>query len=467
MKLKLFLVNLLITSTTLGFQPLEDVNSEEHPRSVVWELGNPFLSNLQTIPSELLEGRSAIQPWSGDFWSESLGSIGFRYNDPWLQKNLDKENLDFTDSERKSIKRARKQSKIVNENYKKFSVANYIEQGRINQLSPAEKYDLLIGDKKQTLSRSVIDNAIGEGYVVVDPKTGREKKYKAELWNGMCDGTSAASIIEKRPIHPVTVTGVNGHQITFYPDDLKALMSLYWFENEPEHNLLGGFKECPRRKKGKLSEGGCYSNVNPAAWHLAVINQIGSNKVPLLFDSDPSDETWNYPIMGYKLRYYDLATGLETTNFKDALARRDQLIGDEFIHFRNPKSKYLLGVLMEIHYVSGRTAQAQNFDAPSKDNIVSMTYHYDLEIDENLEIVGGEWLWSIRPDMVWMPVQDFKKTLDIEDYLGLSWDGKSPISLKSQIAASGGELDGEVIPSQSERLIPLPHIFRRLVEMAQ
>ncbi len=449
-----------MSSLTLGFQPLEPLNSEENPRHLVWDLGHTYQSNLKSINTNLLNGKVKNQPWSGDYWSESLGSIGFRYSDPWLQETLAKKNLEYTSSRRRSEKRAKKQSSIVRKNLKSFPVTSYIEQGRINQLSPAEKYDLLLGDKSQTLSRAVTDQALCENCVVVDPETGKEKKYKSQLWNGMCDGTSAASIIEKRPLKPVTVTGANGHKITFYPDDLKALMTLYWFENEPEHNLIGGDANCSRRN-------GCYGDVNPAAWHLALINQVGKNKIPLLFDRDSGPETWNYPINSYRFHYFNMVTGKETQNYEEALVKRSEIYGDDFARFRSKKSKYLLSVLMDVQYVAGRNAAPQVKDGPEQDDIKTMSLHYDLEIDENYEIIGGEWLWDTRPDMVWMPVQDMEKSLSIEKELGLSWDGVSPISLASKVAASGGEIDGKQVPSQSERLLPLPHIFRRLVEMAQ
>lgn len=458
MRFGLFLINLIISSSALGFQPLEAENHVDHPRNVVWNMGTEFVSNLVDIENKkLLSGESERRPWAGDYLPLEYGGIAFRFADPAFQK--------IVSSGGKSLNKARRVSEMITT---KKSTESYIHAGKINQLSAPEKYDLLLGDTNQTLTRTVLADA-----------TARRSNGGLSSWQGHCDGVAAASVFEKRPVYPVTVTGVNGEKITFYPDDLKALMSLFWQEwtteagegasstiNEefkPQIHQLSSYHERRRTIDN-------YYHMNAAAWHLAVVNQLGQNKSSLIIDRDPGEEIWNHTLYSYEYTYFNLRTGESSKNFKEALSDKDSFRRDKFRKYRAKDTKYLVAVTMDVVYIGdiNQNASVQSKDSVEHDMTNKMSLFYELEVNSDYEVVGGEWYEGHdRPDFVWIPEKDAKAQLNIEKTLGLSWDGVSPISRASQIAARGGVIDGQNISSQSESLLPLPHIFKALVDLSQ
>ena len=56
-----------------------------------------------------------------------------------------------------------------------------------------------------------------------------------------------------------------------------------------------------------------------------------------------------------------------------------------------------------------------------------MTYHYDLEIDKDGNVIGGEWYQRAHPDMIWKPKEN-KAIVAGEPRLS-SWSDFLPIPL--------------------------------------
>jgi hypothetical protein len=52
---------------------------------------------------------------------------------------------------------------------------------------------------------------------------------------------------------------------------------------------------------------------------------------------------------------------------------------------------------------------------------------YDLELDENLEIIGGEWYSNSHPDFLWAPIKNAKAKSSGDARLRGTWDGKSEL----------------------------------------
>ena len=109
-------------------------------------------------------------------------------------------------------------------------VKEMIGKGRINDLSPAEKYDLLVGDENLTLTKMMWN----EG------RTYFQSTGKVERWMGICHGWAAAAFMHERPANPVQVKGYKGEDLLFYPSDIKALTSLLWAKNDYQSRFVGG-----------------------------------------------------------------------------------------------------------------------------------------------------------------------------------------------------------------------------------
>ncbi|MCI5126561.1 MAG: hypothetical protein D3925_19310, partial [Candidatus Electrothrix sp. AR5] len=87
-------------------------------------------SGLQSMEENgLMQAALEESPWSDDYWALYLGSLGHRYADPHFPGSADwKKNYDYI---------------------KQYPAAEIVAQGNaeaINRLSPAEKYDILVGD---------------------------------------------------------------------------------------------------------------------------------------------------------------------------------------------------------------------------------------------------------------------------------------------------------------------------------
>jgi hypothetical protein len=63
---------------------------------------------------------------------------------------------------------------------------------------------------------------------------------------------------------------------------------------------------------------------------------------------------------------------------------------------------------------------------------MAVTYHYDLELDERDNIVGGEWHSSVHPDFLWLPEKGARALSQGDQWLlsqndSSEWDLRGPI----------------------------------------
>src|SRR5690606_32180514 len=78
--------------------------------------------------------------------------------------------------------------------------ANLIKENKLHALSPAEKYDLLVGDKAGTLTQTMWR----EGAVYWN------EHGDVETWMGYCHGWAAASFLLPRPTKTVYLKDSTG-----------------------------------------------------------------------------------------------------------------------------------------------------------------------------------------------------------------------------------------------------------------
>jgi hypothetical protein len=64
---------------------------------------------------------------------------------------------------------------------------------------------------------------------------------------------------------------------------------------------------------------------------------------------------------------------------------------DRFGGVRNPETKYLIGVEMKIKYMREIKPEASDLFQSSQDLKDEMKVQYDLELDKDLKVLGGEW----------------------------------------------------------------------------
>lgn len=377
--------------------------------------------DLSRVPLPALDrqlgakGKTAEQPWSGSYWALYNGSVAWPYS-----------------IEGTHFKRFRANREVFSERLPQIRAAvlkGTLAPATIDSLSPTEKYDLYVGDPDFTLTQSVW-RAIGEQ---------SDFKRGIEEWEGICHGWAPASAYVKRPKHKIVVPSLNGRWlIPFYPDDLKALVTLLWANSLIQDYTRAEGLRCDTNtpefdeSSGKVIDQHC-KGVNPALWHLSVLGLVGKQKKSFIINKNNDKEIWNQPVSHYELRYFDPKRGRYGTLEDSVISTRRAW--DEYSEHRSKNTAYLVGVEMKLYYISETDPEHHDTDGKDQDLVETMVLRYDLELDEQQRIVGGEWLYSDRAGFA---LDEFKPPV----YPGFIWRFKSdnPIAMSvadAQVPAAG------------------------------
>jgi hypothetical protein len=354
--------------------------------------GNDEASDLVDSPSSMIvkletmeafrSGAVDVAPWSSDYWPIRNGQIAVRYRDRSFPANPGR----FTWAQAWAY----------------FLANPFGSASAVDNLSPAEKYDLLVGDGNFTLTKNQWSQ--GQWY--------QEQHGNVESWMGLCHGWAAAAYLDARPTQAVQMTAVDGTKINFYPDDIKALSVLKWSNGSAVLNgvaanrFIGGRCNSKEPKideaSGRIDDQECF-DTNPGTFHLALVNQIGRNKRSMVMDATFDYEVWNQPIKSYSYQFFNPKTKARASNFVDAsVALNDPSFNDNFKDFRdNPAAKKVVGIIMEVEYVAETSPSLRETDSEANDATTTARYMYDLELNAQGGIVGGEWYQNAHPDFLW------------------------------------------------------------------
>lgn len=392
--------------------------------------GESIVKSLVEMQKQgLLEAKLEETPWSDDYWAISKGILAARYGDPDKNDTHDwKENLEFNTSN---------------------PISDYIQNGNIDLLSPAEKYDLLMGDANQTLTKKMWSE--GKSYY--------DTYGKVETWMGICHGWAPAAYMLERPTKAIKVKDVTGeHEITFFPSDIKALGSLLWANGQSETKFVGGRCNDKEPKKdrvtGRILSNECF-DTNPGTWHLAVVNQLGVAKRSFVIDATFDYEVWNHPMYSYSYRYFNVETGETTKELDKAVIDLKDFSKDKFKSFRDAKTKKVVGVEMRIQYVVETHPTQRTTDNSRYDALNSATYRYDLELDSKGNIIGGEWYSNAHPDFLWTPPVGGKVKSSVDRYM-------SGATLKDVVKKGA-----RFAPNSSASGLPLPKVVEGLINKSR
>jgi hypothetical protein len=395
----------------------------------------PVTTLAEIEQQKLQEFKLKTNPWSDDYWPIARGVLGHRYADPEKSTSLDwKEAFDWMKSN---------------------PATNYVEQNRIEMLSPSEKYDLLVGDQKGTLTKAMWNE--GKGYY--------DESGKVEPWMGICHGWAPAAFMLPRPAKAIELLAADGvTKIPFYPSDIKALGSLLWAKNEVETRFVGGrcnTKDPARDANGRVQDQDCFDN-NPGTWHLAVVNQLAKARRSFVLDATFDYEVWNQPVVSYSFRYFNPQTSAIASNHSEAAISLAQYARDPFKKYRATEARKVVGVEMKVEYSVETRPEARTTDSEDLDMTTTATYRYDLELDAAGKIVGGEWYAGAHPDFLWVPVKGKHALGQVDEYLmqqapSVRWSVGRPVPQEWRQGAVHAARYGT----------PLALIVERMFEMAQ
>ncbi len=415
------------------------IDPQNDPLKIIWNLGGEYSRNIKTMLDKK-SGEVKKRPWSGYYWPDVQGSIAARLSDPEFSR----------------ISRSTQIERVLPQliNYiRRNDAISYSSFPRKN-LSPAEKYDLWVGDRNLTLTNAVLNNSF---------KYYKQQNGNLPKWFGLCHGWAPASIMVDRPTRAVTVpSGLTGEQITFYPKDIKALATLAWTKKaQTVIGLRCNASNIDFNNRASIPKS-CL-DLNPGSLHIALVNQVGVNKKPLILDVSSNSEVWNHPVSKYKFQYFNPVERVIYNDFERDVEDINRV--SLFRAYRSPETKYIIGVKLTLEYLNENYNLSRLTDDPRYDSLVKKEIYYDLELNEKYEIVGGEWLSSNYPDFAWIPNQS-KHTVFGEDTASLLNDDGS-VTRATKSLTSGGILGQYRYNGYSKERMPLPNLVRYLVEKAK
>lgn len=411
-----------------GRAPIANI---DRPENLVDKLQHTRLEDMEE--AKLREATLAESPWSDDYWALYSGALGKRYADPNFPGSTDWSQ----------------NHKYIQDNPAQKVVAAGNQQ-KIDQLSPAEKYDLLIGDAAGTLTKAMWDE--GRHYF--------ERGGEVETWMGLCHGWAPAAYMLGRPRKVVTVKAADGRtDLRFFPSDIKALATLLWSNARSPTRFIGSRsndKDPAEDEVGRVISPAVF-DTNPGTWHMAVVNQIGVSKRSFVLDATFDYEVWNQPMFSYSYEYFNPQAYRMAGSLAEATVPRAQFTADKFKKYRSANYASIVGVVMRARYVVETSPSHATTDEPSKDSINSVDYIYDLEIGEGGKILGGEWYQNTHPDFLWTPPAGARIRTPADRYATGSWTGAAPLPVAWRRAAVRG----------SASKLPLAKIVEALINLAR
>lgn len=312
--------------------------------------------------------------WSDTYWPANKGGIAYRWNHP--------DPTPF------------RYSFLTKEQIKKMT------RLELEQLSPAELYDISQGDYTFTLTRKTLE--------LFSP---------FDLWwEGICHGWAQAAANYPEPAK-VLVTNPDGIRVPFGSSDVKGLLAMHDAYNSiGTYTHIGGRCSAPGKVPGEGSirdinrqmpppeqaESIECRDVNAGAFHVVLANMMGIQGKSLVVDVDRFNDVWNQPLTGYEVTLKEeLQVSEEQYNY--GVARRLKM-----------EMKMIYGE--ELQFFSTAAAERGDKNFVSKNPVTRTAhqafrfkmYEYILELDNDDQIIGGEWISLSRPDFIWTKVRDLK-----------------------------------------------------------
>jgi hypothetical protein len=232
---------------------------------------------------------------------------------------------------------------------------------QLKQLSPAEKFDIF--------------NARYD-YPLVKEEWGRTSPSDAG-WEGICHGWSPAAIHFAQP-NPITLVNKDGIAVPFGSSDIKALLSFY----EAQYDSSARVRFLAGRCNYDIMANPQYQNlpeckdVDAGAFHILVANQLGLLKEGFVADIDRSYMVWNQPINSYTSTISTLS---------------------------NPRVNATAGTNSSVSVNTQITYSAESMaEWESHGPVQSFrSYSYELDLDSNGNIIGGDYDGYQRFDFIW------------------------------------------------------------------
>lgn len=266
-----------------------------------------------------------------------------------------------------------------------------MKPAELDKLSPAEKYDVLIGNFDFPLAQAQTAEFIGG---------------ESPWWAGKCEGWSAAALHYAEP-KAVVVKGPSGISVPFGSSDVKALLSFYMGDYElialtGSDHLEGEYEDQVAMSKKLWSDVGeiCEEvgskecdDVPADIFHLVLANKIGLKGEGFIIDvwNHHEIEPRNYFQPAFKYESEIVATNVTSTGRTLRLKTKVTSASD-IGDVTADVSAIVTLPQDEPRYVTD--------PARSKNVLNVTTYEYELSLDSKGAVTSGRWISKERPDIL-------------------------------------------------------------------
>lgn len=365
-KISHFIPALILLGACSKAPEISQRNAQPQPDPVAPPKAFEILSVEDTTDFVVLPMRGDVRDkkrfWSGDHWPLKKGSINRRWNAPV--------RIGFNH-------RSPTREELL-----------AMPQEKIAQLSPSEKYDLLMGQYDYPLRKEVSQISANEN---------------AEMWEGLMNGWALSSYLHFEPTAK-TLLNPDGVEIPFGSEDIKGLLAYYYsYHHTPVSTGIVG-KPCEIR--------GCVDDVTAATFHLALANRIGVAKKPLMMDLERTRDIWNHPVVAYETEYRGNAE--VTSNV-------------------TPGTHSVVRLKTTVTYINEALNMTWGPVHGTMDQVeTKQVYQYWLHLDKDARIIGGEWKSNERPDFLWTTSED-RNFQGILVNLGILLDDPAPVVIEPEV----------------------------------
>lgn len=244
-----------------------------------------------------------------------------------------------------------------------LSTARRMSVPQLAELSPAEKYDLFTGRYDYPLKKEVE----------------KRSNPNALSWEGICHGWAPATLNHSEPT-PKLLRNPDGIEIPFGSSDIKALLSYYYANGFEVPDTFQMGRRCFRGRWTNRDRD-CNQDLNAGAFHIVLTNRLGLNGNGLIGDLNRFTQVSNKPIISYQSKVLKkLRPGNRAAPGTTEVVRLSTTI--TFVRDMGHDWRPVLGTKKQYYQ--------QAF------------YTYDIELNSQGIILGGEWVSKDRPDFLWL-----------------------------------------------------------------
>jgi subtilisin-like proprotein convertase family protein len=381
-----------------------ETDGKEIAKSDQWNYANDparfrvqFDHSYDTL-KQYTQGEAAQLPWPSDYWSYYEDSTNVRYKGAGTLSPVEKYDQAFNgwtpdpslrplDMSADCVQKGEGTNSYYGFDIEK-SKAYYQKLGRAAKWQSENKGNGRMRDGRDNDNDGKVDECRGDDYDGI------------ETWWGLCHAWAPAAILEPEPLKPVTYNGVE-----FTVSDIKALIITMYDRNSAV--MLGdrcNEKDVKRDEVGRAVPLEC-RDTNAGSWHVVAVNMLAMQRRAFAMDRTYDYQVWNQPVLGFQIRTQQEVSEAQAM---EKLGRPGKKYKEVF---DSPKAAKWVYVEMDMKYITESASHVEDALTANRSRyneyVRTDNYRYILELDANNDIVGGEWLPSLRtyPDFLWLPLQ--------------------------------------------------------------